>query len=403
MEYLVQSQKVKTDKEVLKQNGTSDKHIYQPVTQKQWYQTSVQYMEKAPVQKIKIEGNQIPADISSRDNGPKWIGSIPLGEDDLTRHHIIPFKLIHDFFNLAIRTIEAQSLPKDKINKWLLTAIHTAKDTQESVGWEKFDLGMDDERFSEIKDDEVSDNDTPISVAKLKLLDAAISWMPGNIFIGPTCRMDDSKKGDEIDESAKYLIGEAQYQIYQQTYDAMLHFMKDQNQQEELMTALDGLKKIAERREPYSYEDTRSAWTRIKDGEDLNRLEVVAGSDKTVGKNIRVKRGMIEKHNKDRYKPNPDYFIPSEYVLNMISGGPQLLAVLLKFQTGRVRGGDDKPKGIGELCEKKVFVIRKYQWITFYVEDVIDGCKQIVRSDKRETIVKEIIDLAYAINRKQED
>lgn len=400
MEYLLQKQKIKTEEKELKRSRESDAYSSQPFGRKGRQQTSVRYMEQSLVQKIKIPDNQIPVDISSRNNGPKWIGTINLGEDELTRHHIIPFKMIHVFLNLAMKEIENKSLSKSKINAWFLTALHTAKDTQENAGWDKFDSEIENERFSIIDDNEVLDDDNPISIEKLKLLEAAVSWMPGNIFIGPSYRLDDSKKEDEIDESAKYLIGESRYKMYQRTYDAMRSFIQDSSQQKELQSALEGLKRIAEQKVPYQYADMQEAWTKIESEDDVKKLEMLKGrNDSTVKKNLDTKRRILRDYALDPHKPNPNYYIPTEYIIDHIDGGTKILAALLQLQKGRVREWDDTAREIGTLYGKSVCAILKYQTITFYVEDVINGCRQIVRSNKREEIMQEIIDLAYAVKK----
>lgn len=411
MEYLLQSKKTKTEEKEIKKSRLSGDYMFTASRQQEPHQTSLRYMDQAPVQKIKIQDDKIPDEISSRNNGPKWIGQERENETDLTRHHIIPFKLIRKFFDLAIKEIEAKSI--DKMNEWLLASFHTAKDVQAHPGWEKFDPCIETELFSGVSDREISDNTNPISMDALKLLEAAFSWMPGNIFIGPSYRMDDSKAEDEIDASVRYLIGEDRYKLYETTFEAMQEFVKNPatyttthpkthiTTNSKLTIALEGLAAIAKQKEPVRYTDTRDAWLKIESKGDVDRLDTLTKGNKIVHKNISAKRKMLRNHEQDASKPNPNYYIPTEYILDNIVGGTELLAVLLNLQKVRVRYEDDERREIGTLCGRQIYAIRKYQTITFYTEDVINGCKQIARSDKRETVRDEIIDLAYAI--KQSD
>lgn len=414
MEYLLQSKKTKTEEKEIKKSRLSGDYMFTASRQQEAHQTSLRYMDQAPVQKIKIQDDKIPDEISSRNNGPKWIGQERENETDLTRHHIIPFKLIRKFFDLAIKEIEAKSIDKMKMNEWLLASFHTAKDVQAHPGWEKFDPCIGTEIFSGVSDREISDNTNPISMDALKLLEAAFSWMPGNIFIGPSYRMDDSKAEDEIDASVRYLIGEDRYKLYETTFEAMQEFVKNPatyttthpkthiTTNSKLTIALDGLSTIAKQKEPVRYTDTQDAWTRIESKEDVDKLDALTKrGDRTVRTNITAKRKILKKYAEDSHSQNPAYYIPTEYILDNIVGGTELLAVLLNLQKIRVRYEDDEKRKIGTLCGRQIYAIRKYQTITFYTEDVINGCKQIARSDKRETVRDEIIDLAYAI--KQSD
>lgn len=414
MEYLLQSKKTKTEEKEIKKSRLSGDYMFTASRQQEPHQTSLRYMDQAPVQKIKIQDDKIPDEISSRNNGPKWIGQERENETDLTRHHIIPFKLIRKFFDLAIKEIEAKSIDKMKMNEWLLASFHTAKDVQAHPGWEKFDPCIGTEIFSGVSDREISDNTNPISMDALKLLEAAFSWMPGNIFIGPSYRMDDSKAEDEIDASVRYLIGEDRYKLYETTFEAMQEFVKNPatyttthpkthiTTNSKLTIALDGLSTIAKQKEPVRYTDTQDAWTRIESKEDVDKLDALTKrGDRTVRTNITAKRKILKKYAEDSHSQNPAYYIPTEYILDNIVGGTELLAILLNLQKIRVRYEDDKKRKIGTLCGRQIYAIRKYQTITFYTEDVINGCKQIARSDKRETVRDEIIDLAYAIKQSE--
>lgn len=103
--------------------------------------------------------------------------------------------------------------------------------------------------------------------SSISLIISMYHWLPGNLFEGPKDRADDptgeaKPENEQIDSGVQHIIGKSAYAVYAKTCAAMLNYVNKKGDEEDqsanLEDAVEGYGKIAERGAPYPY--NRSDW-----------------------------------------------------------------------------------------------------------------------------------------------
>jgi hypothetical protein len=234
----------------------------------------------------------------------------------LMRHHIIPVKLLTDFFNAvkerkqqdwhhhrgyrgtftgvlkniasqgygggyqytsltsAMRAKQEKALEEDEYKflaaekrKWtnVLTYGNLAQMgefmKQVPKGPAKLNHELEAEGFVEKALAAAPDEEDSSSIS---LIISMYHWLPGNLFEGPKDRADDpiaeaKPENEQIDWGVQYIIGKSAYKVYADTFAAMRDYVnKKGDQKENLEDAVEGYGKIAVRGAPYPYD--RGDW-----------------------------------------------------------------------------------------------------------------------------------------------
>lgn len=131
----------------------------------------------------------------------------------VSRHHIIPYNLIRDFYNRVIENRRRQTIIGGFFRNLAI-----------NIGWFAFQQDVNCNHPAiyqslEIASDlslMIANGQTSNSVSVTARPDGFdefseyYAWLPGNLFIGPTRRGDDP--GEAFEEDARYIVGEARFQ-----------------------------------------------------------------------------------------------------------------------------------------------------------------------------------------------
>lgn len=132
----------------------------------------------------------------------------------VSRHHIIPYNLIRDFYNRVIENRRRQTIIGGFFRNLAL-----------NIGWFAFQQDVNCNHPAiyqslEIASDLsllIANGQTSNSIGVTTRPDGFdefseyYAWLPGNLFIGPTRRGDDP--GELFEEDARYIVGEVRFQI----------------------------------------------------------------------------------------------------------------------------------------------------------------------------------------------
>lgn len=136
-----------------------------------------------------------------------------------TRHHIIPYSVLRDFFNAAL--LKAQFL--DELGYFVngqLRQIYAQVEQNPNIGLQRNRNvpNTDDLRLTR-------------AVEITQRMQAVFVWMPGNLFYGPAPNLRSDDPGNEIETNAGAIIGAANYAVLDQLHTDMKNFIKNPSTQ----------------------------------------------------------------------------------------------------------------------------------------------------------------------------
>lgn len=167
----------------------------------------------------------------------------------VSRHHIIPFNVLRDFYNRLARD---DLLPRVSgfFNVFANNLAYYARSNLMDCNRLGYDViyagnlalaqGMGLAKGSISSDVLPPGFDT---------FEEFYTWLPGNLFIGPDNRSDDPSSGFE--ENAVIVVGTERFNILQRTYSNMLRFNNGDNNPQLLRSISSDLSVIAQRRTIY--------------------------------------------------------------------------------------------------------------------------------------------------------
>ncbi|XP_037050353.1 uncharacterized protein LOC119084473 [Bradysia coprophila] len=128
----------------------------------------------------------------------------------LARHHVIPFNFLRDFFNYAA-TVKVDLTLRSDMDQQIRHLVDSYVDAPNIIT---------SAMRSKIR--APTEHETII-----RAIQVFYSWLPGNIFYGPTpdIRSDDPKEEFEID--CRPIIGDANFKRLKDLYTRMVNFMED--------------------------------------------------------------------------------------------------------------------------------------------------------------------------------
>lgn len=182
---------------------------------------------------------------------PSSLGIIPArrgvlpGTDNvvnLNRHHIIPFQVLRNFFNVAVSVSDNDEL-SDAVDFQIRGAVN--------------EYVLPNSYSSEV----VQALRTPIPTVLprgemlQRILQAFFIWLPGNIFYGPPQKLRSDDPGSSFEKTCQPIIGERAYGILSHLYTQMVNFVNDENVQtvEVFNSIIYGIQLLAGRTNQFEY------------------------------------------------------------------------------------------------------------------------------------------------------
>lgn len=163
--------------------------------------------------------NNYNVDLTESGIGPSF--TVPV-----SRHHIIPYNLIRDFYNEVIKNNRRQRIIGGFFkNMGILIGVYAG--TQGVL--------CNDAVMSSLE--QAADLSYMIAAGQISNSEHAVSrpdgydymveyfaWLPGNLFIGPTLRADDP--GENFEEDSVYIIGSERYRILRDLRNQMEAYLE---------------------------------------------------------------------------------------------------------------------------------------------------------------------------------
>lgn len=162
-----------------------------------------------------------------------------------TRHHIIPFDTLKRFFNLAVElSLRNQGLFSDYINEVIRGITRQFRDAP----------GMG---YVQRPPTSYFNGPLTVEVEANERMQAALTWLPGNIFYGPSpgLRSDDPRDGFET--GSRRIVGDSIYNLLQDINTDMNNFLREERYQTEatFRTILFRIRRLLEfRNHPFAFD-----------------------------------------------------------------------------------------------------------------------------------------------------
>lgn len=141
-----------------------------------------------------------------------------ISDEPLSRHHIIPFQVLSDFYNTAVQYNQFSS----RLGGYIVDRLESIKAYFEDV------LRLDLERR------DIIFTPTVFEVAVNGKMHAAFAWMPGNLFYGPSPRRRGRfDPGNAFETESRWIIGDEAYDRLLEINNRMIEFTLNAKQQTE--------------------------------------------------------------------------------------------------------------------------------------------------------------------------
>ncbi|KOB68847.1 Apoptosis inducing protein [Operophtera brumata] len=189
----------------------------------------------------------------------------------LARHHIIPVRILINFFNSAVqRNGEHNTVLGGLMNLMgflsddALTHYPGSSSLREYIRRDLQDMRHLQTLYVM---DSVTENSPPLDVlfSSDYLVRSVYQWMPANIFIGPEPQIRSDDPGDQFEVNSRYIIGEENFQRLDTLRRLMISYV-DTGHLNEYNEAIELLSEISRgRHSPYSYSPDQweyNSWTR---------------------------------------------------------------------------------------------------------------------------------------------
>lgn len=245
-------------------------------------------------------------------------------EMSFTRHHIIPYSVLFDFFKRILLRNEFRTTFLERVNQYV------------EILWNVvFDVSRDNQLFVQRPPPEIAAElsrnnliyriiqSSPRSILELRnrlgnhqtsmievsrMVQAFFLWLPGNIMIGPTRRSDDP--GDGFEVRSFHIIGLRNYRVLDNLYHQLLSFNSlpegDVNENLFLNQIITGLQTVMRRTYGYPYDPNQWRQTNVNsDGQPVYEINVsiqatedvvdfISHPDGSVSKNHHIRKRSIE-------------------------------------------------------------------------------------------------------------
>lgn len=183
----------------------------------------------------------------------------PLYTVPVSRHHIIPFNILRSFYNAVLNNghmIYLRGFLYVMQNNMNGYAGVSGMDCSSNAG--SIERAMNIAAAFSYNLIHPGGDVTPDGLDDFQEF---YTWLPGNLFIGPTNRSDDP--GDGFEEASFQIIGADAYALMREGYDSMQLYVNS-NDVAALRSAVVYLSKIAQRKNAYQLNS--SDWVKDKDG-----------------------------------------------------------------------------------------------------------------------------------------
>lgn len=220
----------------------------------------------------------------------------------VTRHHIIPYQLLRDFYNMVTTNGDMARFRSFFLTMSNSMSYYASSNSIDCSSGALSDLAAAStlaEAFGRL----YVSGGGQINPPGLDTYQQFYTWLPGNLFIGPSNRSDDPHDGMAFEQNAATVVGSGRFTILQRAYNNLIQYVRHGNRAVLGAIATD-LSRVATVRTIYSLDN--SDWELIsgqyrlranaprkidakKDLNTPNRYDDTCGNIKSNFKSMRAK------------------------------------------------------------------------------------------------------------------
>ena len=174
----------------------------------------------------------------------------------VTRHHIIPYQLLRDFYNMVTTNGDMARFRSFFLTMGATLPYYASSNAIDCSGGAFSDLSAAS-TLAQALGSLYANGGGQINPPGLDTFQQFYTWLPGNLFVGPSNRSDDPHDGMAFEQNAATVVGAARFAILQRAYNNLIQYVQHGNRN--VLRAIAGdLSQIAAIRSVYALD--RSDW-----------------------------------------------------------------------------------------------------------------------------------------------
>ena len=146
----------------------------------------------------------------------------------VTRHHIIPYQLLRDFYNMITTNGDMARFRSFFLTMSNSMSYYASSNSINCAGGVLSDLAAA-ATLAEAFGSLYINGGGQVPPPGLDTFQQFYTWLPGNLFIGPSNRSDDPHDGMAFEQNAATVVGAARFTILQRAYNNLIQYVQHGN------------------------------------------------------------------------------------------------------------------------------------------------------------------------------
>ncbi|WP_429058625.1 hypothetical protein [Aeromonas jandaei] len=146
----------------------------------------------------------------------------------VTRHHIIPYQLLRDFYNMVTTNGDMARFRSFFLTMSTSITYYASSNSIDCSGGTLSDLSAAStlaQAFGSL----YANGGGQINPPGLDTFQQFYTWLPGNLFVGPSNRSDDPHDGMAFEQNAATVVGSGRFTVLQRTYNNLIQYVQHGN------------------------------------------------------------------------------------------------------------------------------------------------------------------------------